>query len=83
MAESPDESFEVVDGEDTSCHSNISEKVPEETGDGVKRSFCCKKHKALFMTSSNSIRSRKFAMQCLLYLLIFTFLQTLCDKAAV
>ena len=57
MAESPDESFEVVEGEDTSCHSNISDKVPEETGDGVKRSFCCKKHKALFMTSSNSIRS--------------------------
>ena len=57
MAESPDESFEVVEGEDTSCHSNVSESVPEETGDGVKRSFCCKKHKALFMTSSNSIRS--------------------------
>ena len=59
MAESPDESFEVVEGEDTSCHSNISDNIPEETGngDGVKRSFCCQKHKALFMTSTNSIRS--------------------------
>ena len=56
MAVSPDESFEVVEAEDTSCHSNISDSAPEETGDGVKRSFCCKKHKALFMTSSNSIR---------------------------
>ena len=81
MAESPDESFEVVEGEDTSCHSNISEKVPEETGDGVKRSFCCKKHKALFMTSSNSIRSRNSPIS--IYLLSFHFLQTLCVKAAV
>ena len=57
MAVSPDESFEVVEGEDSSCHSNISDNIPEETGDGVKRSFCCQKHKALFMTSTNSIRS--------------------------
>ena len=56
MAESPDASFEVTEGEDTSCHSSVSEPVPEQPGDGVKRSFCCNKHKALFMTSSNSIR---------------------------
>ena len=60
MAVSPDESFDVVEAEDSSsCHSNISDNIPEESGDGdgVKRSFCCKKHKALFMTSTNSIRS--------------------------
>ena len=62
MAESPDESFEMLDGEDNSCHSNISDNVPEQTGYGVKRSFCCKKHKALFMTSSNSIRSFKLQL---------------------
>ena len=60
MAVSPDESFEVVEAEDSSsCHSNVSDNIPEESGngDGVKRSFCCQKHKALFMTSTNSIRS--------------------------
>ena len=57
MAVSPDESFDVVEAEDSSsCHSNTSENIPEESGDGVKRSFCCQKHKALFMTSTNSIR---------------------------
>ena len=60
MAVSPDESFEVVEADDSSsCHSNVSDNIPEESGngDGVKRSFCCQKHKALFMTSTNSIRS--------------------------
>ena len=57
MVESPDESFEIVDAEEDSCNSQVSEAASqEEAGDGVQRSFCCGKHRALFMQSSNSIR---------------------------
>ena len=56
------ESFEMTDDvEDDSCQSNSSDPHPpaddgSAAGDGVERTFCCKKHRALFMQSSNSIR---------------------------
>ena len=56
MNESPDDSFEEVDdAEENSCHGESSSTIPD-VRTGVERTFCCKKHRALFMQSQNSIR---------------------------
>ena len=57
MAESPDESIDVEDVEEDSCHSQTSNNVPvTPDNDDIQRTFCCRKHRALFNQSRNSIR---------------------------